>query len=254
MMFQIKIAALLGALVIGLPAFASSNVAPEKVRVYAASSMTNALNALIGDYQEDHDVRIVPIYGGSSSLARQIEQGAPADIYISANSLWVERLVKTGVAKSQAVTDFARNQLVVIAPIASDVALDPLQADSWQRALNGQRLAIGQPNAVPAGIYAKQALESLGAWTVVSRSLAPTNNVRTALTLVERGETPLGIVYKTDAQVSEKVKVLYQFDSATHQPIRYPVVTLSQGSAAKQFSNYLQSDTAQKTLRQYGFE
>ncbi|WP_418114506.1 molybdate ABC transporter substrate-binding protein [Vibrio scophthalmi] len=254
MKLQIKIIALLGLLVMSSPLFAASKIAPEKLRIYAASSMTNALNSLISDYREAHDVSIVPIYGGSSSLARQIEQGAPADIFISANTLWVDRLIQTGVVTPADVADFASNQLVVIAPSDSDVMLNPLQNESWQTALNGERLAIGQPNAVPAGIYAQQALENIGVWSSVKRSLAPTNNVRMALTLVERGETPLGIVYQTDAQVSDKVKVIYRFEPSTHQSIRYPMVTLSDTPAVNNFSNYLQTDAAHKILRQYGFE
>ncbi|EGU47805.1 molybdenum ABC transporter, periplasmic molybdenum-binding protein [Vibrio ichthyoenteri ATCC 700023] len=251
MKLRIKCFTLFAALILSGPLYAG---ATDKIRVYAASSMTNALDALVKQYKQSHDVTIVPIYGGSSSLARQIEQGAPADIYISANSLWVERLVASGIAKSQDVSLFARNQLVVIAPIDRAVELDGTNVLSWQTALNGQRLAIGQPNAVPAGIYAKQALEELGIWSTVSQSLAPTNNVRTALTLVERGETPLGIVYQTDAQASDKTKVIYRFAANTHQEIRYPMVTLSHNDVVNAFSNYLKTEDAQQTLRRFGFE
>ena len=234
--------------------FSSPLFAAEKIRVYAASSLTNALNSLIADYSKQHDASIVAIYAGSSSLARQIEQGAPADIYISANTLWVDYLIKQGVVGKQNVNNFAHNQLVVIAPKTSHVSLNAHDAASWLNALNDQRLAIGQTNAVPAGIYAKQALEYLGVWEAVHTSLAPTNNVRTTLALVERGEAPLGIVYLSDAQVSDKVKIIYRFAPTSHQAIDYPIVTLSQTKSVKQFSAYLQSEVAKNTVRQYGFE
>lgn len=224
------------------------------IRIYAASSLTNVLNQLINDYESTHTVDIVPIYGGSSSLARQIERGAPADLFISANEKWVKHLEKQGVVKAQNIYDFTHNQLVVIAPQKNKVSLDVTQPNSWLSAIGDSRLAIGQPNAVPAGIYAKQSLETLNVWQPLSARLAPTNNVRVALTLVERAEAALGIVYKSDAVVSDYVQVVYTFLATSHDPIRYPLVTLSNSSEVAQFTQYLMSEPAKQALSRFGFE
>ncbi len=230
-------------------ALASEN----SIRVYAASSLTNVLNELISDYQSKHKIKIVPIYGGSSSLARQIEQGAPADLFISANERWVEHLAQKGIANPQFIHDFTHNQLVVVSASSRAVQLDVDQVTSWMEALNGGRLAVGQPNAVPAGIYAQQSLESLGVWSSLSQHLAPTNNVRIALTLVEREEAPLGIVYQSDALISNKVRVVHTFADKTHDPIRYPLVELTQSSDVAAFAEYLVSDQAKRVLTRFGF-
>ena len=240
---------LFSALLSSSPLFAA-----ETVRVYAASSLTNALTALIEAYQSKGKTSVVPIFGGSSALARQIELGAPADIYLSANRLWVDYLVDKGLFTQANVQDFAHNSLVVIAPSSSSVHLVVEDPNSWLSALNGQRLAIAQPNAVPAGIYAKQSLQSLDIWPSVQGQLAPTNNVRTAMTLVERGEAPLGIVYYSDALVSDQVQVVSQFGPETHQAIAYPLVTMSQNEATLAFSAFLQTQEAKQILKEFGFK
>lgn len=223
------------------------------IRIYAASSLTNVLNQLISNYENEHKIDIVAIYGGSSSLARQIERGAPADLFISANELWVNHLEKQGIVGAENISTFTHNQLVVVAPVSSEAQLKADQTDSWLETLGDSRLAIGQPNAVPAGIYAKQALQSMGLWRDLSSHLAPTNNVRVALTLVERAEAPLGIVYNSDAVVSDKVKIVHTFAATTHEPIRYPLVRLNDSTAAEQFVHYLSSDAARQALIKYGF-
>lgn len=224
------------------------------IRIYAASSLTNVLNQLVNEYESVHSVDIVPIYGGSSSLARQIERGAPADLFISANEKWVKHLEKQGVAKAQNIYDFTHNQLVVIAPKKNKVALDVTQPNSWLSAIGDSRLAIGQPNAVPAGIYAKQSLETLNVWQPLIKHLAPTNNVRVALTLVERAEAPLGVVYKSDAVVSDKVQVVHTFAASSHDPIRYPMVRFTDSAEVAQFSQFLMSEPAKQALTRFGFE
>ncbi|MBA5763988.1 molybdate ABC transporter substrate-binding protein [Vibrio sp. 404] len=233
--------------------FAQDASSQQTIRVYAASSLTNALNELITQYENTHDVDIVAIYGGSSSLARQVEQGAPADLFISANELWVKHLERQGVAKQEDIHIFSQNRLVVIAPKGTVGELDITQQSSWLNMLKDSRLAIGQPNAVPAGIYAKQSLESLGVWAGLSKHLAPTSNVRISLTLVERGEAALGIVYQSDVMVSEKVRVMHTFDEASHDPIRYPLVQLTASQSVTQFMQFLLSESASKTLVEYGF-
>lgn len=228
--------------------------AQEKITVYAASSMTNAVNELIAAYQPKQPLDIVPVYAGSSALARQIEQGAPADIFISANDNWVAHLLNKNIVTSDKVTLLAGNQLVLIAPQSSKLnSLVVNDVAAWLDALNASRLAIGNTMAVPVGMYAKEALEKLKVWSSLAPMLAQTNNVRLALALVERQEAALGIVYKTDALMSNKVKVVHEFDSSLHSAIHYPLVQLTERDTVNQFMLFLRSDQAKSILQNYGF-
>ncbi|OXX25942.1 molybdate ABC transporter substrate-binding protein [Vibrio sp. V08_P9A1T1] len=232
----------------------SAVYAQEKITVYAASSMTNAVNELIAAYQPKQPLDIVPVYAGSSALARQIEQGAPADIFISANDNWVTHLLNKNIVTSDKVTLLAGNQLVLIAPQSSKLnSLVVNDVAAWLDALNGSRLAIGNTMAVPVGMYAKEALEKLKVWSSLAPMLAQTNNVRLALALVERQEAALGIVYKTDALMSNKVKVVHEFDSGLHSAIHYPLVQLTERDTVNQFMLFLRSDQAKSILQNYGF-
>ncbi|MGF1908518.1 molybdate ABC transporter substrate-binding protein [Vibrio kasasachensis] len=252
--FTLFISLLLSNVLFSHLSFANDASDVQPIKIYAASSLTNVLNELIAEYKRKHSIEIIPIYGGSSSLARQIEQGAPADLFISANELWVKHLEKNGVVDKQHIQPFAQNRLVVIAPSGTTRTLNANHVESWLNLLADSRLAVGQTNAVPAGIYAKQSLKSLGMWQSLNKHLAPTSNVRIALTLVERGEANLGIVYQSDAVISNKVRVLYTFTSASHDPIIYPLVTLSQSQSIEQFVAFLLSDSAQEALVKYGFD
>ncbi|MBF4255540.1 molybdate ABC transporter substrate-binding protein [Vibrio anguillarum] len=228
--------------------------AQEKITVYAASSMTNAVDELIAAYQPKQPLDIVPVYAGSSALARQIEQGAPADIFISANDNWVTHLLNKNIVTSDKVTLLAGNQLVLIAPQSSKLnSLVVNDVAAWLDALNGSRLAIGNTMAVPVGMYAKEALEKLKVWSSLAPMLAQTNNVRLVLALVERQEAALGIVYKTDALMSNKVKVVHEFDSSLHSAIHYPLVQLTERDTVNQFMLFLRSDQAKSILQNYGF-
>lgn len=228
--------------------------AQATVKIYSASSLTNVMNALLAEFKTTHDVDVLPIYGGSSSLARQIERGAPADLFISANENWMQHLVERGSILQDNVFPFTRNQLVLIAPKPATLpsfAIDDIHA--WQTIIGKGRLAIGNPQAVPAGIYARQALQSLNIWDAVQSLTAPTSNVRMTLALVERGEAPLGIVYKTDALQSNKVQLITEFSSTTHDPIRYPLAIVNTSSEALELAAFLQSEKAQEILIQFGF-
>lgn len=239
--------------IIGMAAllFCSSLSAQERLRIYAASSMTNAVNELVDVYESKSQVKITTVYGGTSSLARQVEQGAPVDIFIAANTKWMNYLVDKNLISSDNVTNIATNELVVIA--AEPVELDVTSASSWTLALNGQRMAIGQTNAVPAGIYAKQSLESLNVWSQLKRQLAPTKNVRIALTLVERKETPLGIVYKTDALSSSNVQVVARLPETSHDAIIYPMAMMNSEATTVDFTHFVHSKAGQEILKKYGF-
>lgn len=236
--------------------------AGEKLRIYAASSMTNATNALIEGFQKRHLIDITPVYASTSSLVRQIERGAPADIFISANEKWMDYLIDKGTVLSDNVTSLCENELVLIAP--NNYKLDNVQKlsplfdisskDEWKKKLVGERLAIGNVQSVPAGIYAKEALEHLMVWHTVEERLAPTNNVRMALALVERGEAAMGIVYKTDAILSDQVQIMATFSQDSHSAIRYPVAKVSNSKMADNFYAYLNSAEAISILNSFGFK
>ncbi|EMB9228854.1 molybdate ABC transporter substrate-binding protein [Vibrio harveyi] len=232
----------------------AANAATE-LKVYAASSMTNAVNDIAQQFETKYDVTVTPVYGGSSSIARQILNGAPADIFISANTKWVDYLVKSKAVKNDSVTNLVRNSLVLIAPKASTIEpFDFSDANAWNQALEGNRLALGNPVSVPAGMYAKESLTNLGVWKKLERQIAPAKNVRLALALVERGEAPLGVVYKTDALLTDKVKVVGEFANDTHADIIYPAAIVKDSTQSEQFFEYLKSDDAKKVFAQYGFQ
>lgn len=229
-------------------------LAAEKLRVYAASSMTNAVNLLVEEFEKNHTVDVIPVYASTSSLVRQIERGAPADIFISANEKWMTHLVDRKYVSSDNVTNLCENELVLIAPKGSSVSLDLSQGEQWTKLLTNERLAVGNTMSVPAGIYAKEALETLGVWDDVSSRLAPSNNVRMALALVERSEAKLGIVYKTDALLSKEVNLVETFPSDLHTPIRYPVAKMSDKVIAEEFYIFLDTEKAKDILNSFGFE
>lgn len=229
-------------------------LAAEKLRVYAASSMTNAVNLLVEEFEKDHSVDVIPVYASTSSLVRQIERGAPADIFISANEKWMTHLVDRKLVSSDNVTNLCKNELVLISPKDTSVTLDLSQGNQWAKLLTNERLAVGNTMSVPAGIYAKEALETLGVWDDVKTRLAPSNNVRMALALVERSEAKLGIVYKTDALLSKEVNLVSMFPSDLHTPIRYPVAKLNDKVVAEEFYTFLKSEKAKDILNSFGFE
>ncbi|HHP0489430.1 TPA: molybdate ABC transporter substrate-binding protein [Vibrio harveyi] len=232
----------------------AANAATE-LKVYAASSMTNAVNDIAQQFETKYDVTVTPVYGGSSSIARQTLNGAPADIFISANTKWMDYLVKSKAVKNDSVTNLVRNSLVLIAPKASTIEpFDFSDANAWNQALEGNRLALGNPVSVPAGMYAKESLTNLGVWKKLERQIAPAKNVRLALALVERGEAPLGVVYKTDALLTDKVKVVGEFANDTHADIIYPAAIVKDSTQSEQFFEYLKSDDAKKVFAQYGFQ
>ncbi|MCF9446730.1 molybdate ABC transporter substrate-binding protein [Vibrio parahaemolyticus] len=232
----------------------STNAATD-LKVYAASSMTNAIDEIAQDFKEKYDVTVTPVYGGSSSIARQIINGAPADVFISANTKWMDYLVDEGVIDSDNVTNLVRNSLVLIAPQSSSLAVfNFADANAWEAALNGSRLALGNPTSVPAGMYAKESLTTLGVWKEIHTKVAPAKNVRLALALVERGEAPLGVVYKTDAQLTSKVKIVGEFASDTHAAIVYPAAVVNDSTESRQFFQYLKSEDAKRVFAHYGFQ
>lgn len=227
------------------------------LHVSAAASLTDAMDEAIEAYTAQHPgTSIVPIYASSSTLARQIANGAPSDLFISANLDWMEWLEEQEVALHQR-TYLLQNRLALVAPVSSDIeAFTPGGGDTLVSLLTaGDRLSVSDPDHVPAGIYARQAMEALGEWQELEPRLARGNDVRAALVLVERGETPAGIVYQTDAEASEGVRTLGLFPLDTHAPIVYPValVGTENNTAAAALRAWLEGDEAMDIFAEHGF-
>ncbi len=231
-------------------------MAATQVTVFAAASLTDALQNIADVYQREKGVKIVISFASSSTLVRQLEQGAPVDIFISADRQWMDYAMKKNLIDKGTHHILLGNTLVLAAAQRScqkPVVIN--QQTDWKRLLGGQRLAVGDPDHVPAGIYAKQALQNLGNWSTAEPLLAPANSDRAALMLVERGETPYGIVYGSDVAASRKVTVVGHFPSASHEAIEYPmaVVKNHNSAAVLAFCAYLQSAAAASVFKSYGF-
>lgn len=235
---------------------AGNAVAAEKVTVFAAASLTNALNEIAAQYKQETNNQVVASYASSSTLARQIEQGAPANLFISADQQWMDYVIDKQLMVKNTRYTLLGNELVLIAPKAAKLDnVEINQQTDWKKLLDGGRMAVGDPDHVPVGIYAKESLEKLGAWDTVNPMLARTNNVRSGMALVERDEAPLGIVYGSDAVASDKVKVVGIFPADTHKPVEYPmaIVKGQDNSATRQFYDYLKTPQAAVIFKQYGF-
>lgn len=228
----------------------------ETVRVFAAASLKNALDATIESWKKADPSRdVTSTYAASSALAKQVEEGAPADIYFSADEAWMDALAAKNLVKPESRADIVKNGLVLIAPADSTVTADFNGAVDLSTLLGGGRLALANVEAVPAGKYAKQALVKLKLWEQVSDQVAQAENVRAALALVARGEAPLGIVYDSDAFVEKKVRVVAALPDRYHAPIVYPAALLATSSNgdAETFLSYLKSAEAQGIFASFGF-
>ena len=238
-----------------LAAFAGSAHAAGKVTVFAAASLTNAMQDIASAYEAKTHVHVVSSFASSSTLARQIENGAPAQIFASADAQWMDYLEQRGLIEAASRKNVIGNALVLIAPKNSP--LDSRAIDAyfpWDKALAGGRLAIGDPDHVPAGIYAKQTLQNLHAWPDVEHHLAPAEDVRAALVYVDRAEAPLGIVYRTDALQDTKVKTVGAFPAQSHAPIVYPFALVKgAGKPARSFFEFLTGKSALAIFARYGF-
>ncbi|MEE1609949.1 molybdate ABC transporter substrate-binding protein [Microvirga sp. CF3016] len=225
------------------------------VVVFAAASLKNSLDEASAAWMRETGKRIVVSYAASNALAKQIEAGAPADLFFSADLDWMVYLSSKGMIKPETRASLLGNSLVLVAPKGSTVqiALQPgLDLASF---LGGERLAMGHVGSVPAGKYGKAALEHLGAWQGVKEKIAQADNVRAALLLVSRGEASLGIVYKTDAVADPGVAIVGTFPEASHPPIIYPVALTKESSNpdAASFLAFLRSDKARPSFEKQGF-
>ena len=223
--------------------------------VFAAASLKEALDEAAAAYRKQTGVPVRVSYAASSALARQIEQGAPADVFFSADLEWMDYLQQRNRLDVATRRSLLGNRLVLIAPRASKARVDLKRPATLLAALGDGRLAVGQTRTVPAGKYAKASLESLSLWNGVRPRLAESESVRAALMLVARGETPLGIVYASDAKAEPGVRVVATFPEDSHPPIVYPVAALRGARAAQatRFVQWLASPDADALFTKRGF-
>jgi molybdate transport system substrate-binding protein len=251
-----RLAGFLAALVIicGL-ALSPAIAQDESLTVFAAASMKNALDEIDAAYTTKTGVKIVASYAASSALAKQIEQGAPADIFMSADTDWMDYAINRKTIEESTRVNLLGNRIVLIAPKESkidNVTIGP--GFDLARLAGDGRIATGDVKAVPVGKYAKAALEKLGAWQAVQAKFAMAESVRAALTLVARGEAPLGIVYATDARIEPGVKIVGNFPTDSHPAIIYPVAaTTTARAAAGGYLGFLRSSVAKTIFEKYGF-
>jgi molybdate transport system substrate-binding protein len=244
-------------LAVALAASASSpaSAQPSSLTVFAAASMRNALDDINAAFTKRTNIKPIASYAATSALMRQIEQGAPADIFASADLDWMNYGLKNKLINPKTRVNLLGNRLVLIAPKASTLGTVTVASgmDLTQFA-DGGRIAIGDVKAVPAGRYALAALTKLGLWASVQNRVAMVENVRAALTLVARGEAPLGIVYETDAKVEPAVKIIGRFPPDSHPAIVYPVATtINAKPEASRYLDFLQSMFAKAAFERYGF-
>jgi len=227
--------------------------ADSKITVFAAASLTNAMTEIATAYEKENTVHIQTSYAASSALAKQIENGAPADIYISADTKWMNYLQDKNLINAESRLNLLGNHLVLIAPKGKSFKVETDKSFNFAEAYNG-KLCTGEMESVPVGIYAKQSLKNLNWLDSIKNRIVGTQDVRAALVFVERGECYAGIVYETDAKLSEKVEIVAILPDASHDPILYPLAMVKNASPqALGFYDYLRSDNAKKIFSKFGF-
>jgi molybdate transport system substrate-binding protein len=244
---------LLCAAALPLSGGARSAQAAGPVTVFAAASTTDAVQAVLAAFRKAHpDTAVRASFAASSTLAKQIARGAPADLYLSANTDWMDFLEKQGRIDPDSRIDLLGNRLVLIVPAGADA---PDGLDALPEALGERRLAIGDPAHVPAGIYAKQALEALDLWAAVRSRSAYASDVRAALALVGRGEAAAGIVYATDARVSDDVRTVTTLPADSHARIAYPLARAkgADGPGVDALYVFFKAPEARAIFRDHGF-
>jgi len=229
--------------------------APKAPVVLAAASLQESLTEAADVYAKRGHPKPVISFASSSALAKQVEAGAPADLFLSADEPWMDALAAKNLIRKESRKSFLSNRLVLVAPASNPLKIRIAPGFPLAKALGDSRLAMGEPNSVPAGKYGKAALTKLGVWSEVEPKVAGAENVRAALQLVGRGEARAGIVYETDARASKDVVVADVFPESSHPPITYPVAILasSQNPEAVSFRAFLLSSAAKAIFHTYGF-
>lgn len=253
MVFSLARLAAAAALLVSLAAPAAAQ--GKAALVLAAASLQESLTAAADRWAAKGHPKPVISFAASSALARQVEAGAPADLFVSADEEWMNYLAQRRLIQPRTRVSFLTNSLVLVAPVTSRIRVPIGPRFPLDRALGQGRLAMADPGAVPAGKYGKEALTRLGVWPAVERKVAAAENVRVALTLVTRGEAPLGIVYVTDARAAPGVRIVGTFPASSHTPISYPVATLagSRNPEAEGFRRFLVSAEGKAVFRGFGF-
>lgn len=236
------------------PIASSADAEKPAVIVFAAASLTNALQELGDGFTRQSSTPVKFSFAASSTLARQIENGAPAEVFFSADEEWMDYLETRKLIRSASRHDVLGNRLVLIAAADNAIKLTIQPGFKLAAALGGGRLATGDPDAVPAGRYALAALKSLGAWDEVAGRIVRADSVRSAMMYVDRGEAPLGIVYETDALVDKKVRIVDVFPESSHVPIVYPIaLTLHSSAEAAAFLAFVRGPAGDAAFKAYGF-
>jgi molybdate transport system substrate-binding protein len=227
--------------------------AEQKITVYAAASLTDAVEEIAALYEQQTSTTVVESFGSSSTLAKQIDNGAPADVFISADLQWMDYLANNNRILPASRRNLLGNTLVLVAPKGRGFKVVADKGFDFASAFEG-KLCVGEVESVPAGIYAKQALVALGWWDAIQSRIVGTQDVRAALAFVERGECAAGIVYETDARISAKVERILRFPDETHEPIVYPVAAVSgSGAGSLGLIEFLASPAAGAVFERYGF-
>ena len=251
-------AALAGLFMVASLAGAALAVAADTgktVLVFGAASLTDVLDELGAAFTAQSQVQVKSSLAASSALAKQIEAGAPADVFFSADLEWMDYLQQRNLLRPGSRHDVVLNRLVLIAPADSKVNLKIAPGFGLLKALGDGKLATGDPDSVPVGKYAHAALEKLGVWDSVSSRIVRAENVRSALAFVARGEAPLGIVYRTDALAEKRVRIVDEFPEDTHPPVTYPIA-LTKGASpeAQHFEDFVTSAAAKPIFLKFGFQ
>ena len=223
-----------------------------EVNVYAAASLTDVMKEIASAYEKESGDKILFHFGASSLLARQIIEGAPADMFLSADEAKMDELEQAGLIATDTRRDLLSNLLVIVVPYDSKLVIASPEA----LVIKSQKIAVADPRAVPAGIYTKEYFTRVGLWQKLEPKIVPTENVRAALAAVESENVDAGFVYKTDANISSKVRIAFTVAVEQGPPIRYPVALIKEAkekNAAARFLAYLESASARKTFERYGF-
>jgi molybdate transport system substrate-binding protein len=238
---------------LGDPSWSAEADAPA-ITVFAAASLTNVLQDLGDAFTKETSVPVKFSFAASSSLARQIENGAPADVFVSADVIWMDYLQDRHLIQEQSRHDVVGNRLVLIAPVESSIKLKIGPHFPLAQALGKNRLATGDPDSVPVGRYAQAALTKLGVWNEVSERLVRADSVRAALAFVDRREAALGIVYETDALIDKHVRIVDVFPADSHPPIVYPMaLTTAARQPAAKLAAFIRSRAGAIAFKAYGF-
>ena len=233
----------------------SAPAAAQNLTVFAAASLKNALDEVNAAWTKESGKTAATSYAGSNALAKQIESGAPADVFISADLAWMDYVEEKKLVREGTRSSLLGNRIVLIGPKDSTASLTLAPGVDLGAAVGDGKLAMANTDSVPAGKYGKAALEKLGVWDAVSANVAQAENVRAALALVAAGEAPLGIVYQTDAAADPSVRIVGTFPQDTHEPIIYPAALTAEAKAADAdaFLDYLKTDTARGLFEAQGF-